>query len=80
LVFPRTRHGGNDLAEQGLRIATVRDQIVEMLSASLPPSGLPFTRFLASPRHQACGSRRANESQRAAGRHQSSSVSADGFR
>jgi uncharacterized protein (TIGR03435 family) len=36
------------LAEQGLRIATVRDQIVEMLSASLPlPAGFPFSRFVA---------------------------------
>ena len=35
------------LAEQGLRIATVRDQIVEMLSASLPlPAGFPFSRFV----------------------------------
>jgi uncharacterized protein (TIGR03435 family) len=36
------------LAGQGLRIATVRDQIVEMLSASLPlPAGFPFSRFVA---------------------------------
>jgi uncharacterized protein (TIGR03435 family) len=36
------------LAERGLRIATVRDQIVEMLSASLPlPAGFPFSRFAA---------------------------------
>ena len=34
------------LAEQGLRIATVRDQIVETHSASLPlPAGFPFSRF-----------------------------------
>jgi len=36
------------LAERGLRIATVRDQIVEMLGTSLPlPAGFPFSQFLA---------------------------------
>lgn len=35
------------LADQGLRIASVRDQIVEMLSSSLPRPDLPLGRFVA---------------------------------
>jgi uncharacterized protein (TIGR03435 family) len=51
----RAHHGlaATILAEQGLRLASVRDQIVAMRSASPIPAGFPFGRRVATAEHRA---------------------------
>ena len=59
----REEHGmaATILAEQGLRIATVRDQIVEMSSASIAtPAGSLFMSLPLRPRRRVLRSRRAD--------------------